>query len=937
MAYIGRDIQYGTFTTKQTLTADSSTTVFTLTQGVADANNLLVSIGGIVQEANTAYTAVGTVLTFASAPVTGDPVWVVYLGKEASSAGASRDSITYQTGVGDGTTTPFALSSSVTTSSSIIVTLNGVEQVPGTDFTAYGTVLTFTTAPESAEAILIYYIASLAVEIETPANTSITTAKLSGTFSGTLPAWNGAAISGLPSKTLLDEINKNIAMVTFLRTLDHTKARLNIVNGWNDSFVSTTSLLNPSAIPLTLFDGANDRVTRGADLTGNADGKTGTFSGWLDINNVSKDGVWMNIMANTGNRFKVSREANNKIYVEGQTSSNTVVLQLITTNLYNSTTNPGLIHVLASWDIANAKGFLYINDAADLAASPTLVNTNIDYISGTANFGFGDRPDTTQAKYAGSMGQMYFSKDYVDISVTANRRKFINADLTPVDFGANGSTPTGSQPIVYLNNQADTFQNNLGSGGNFTESGQLVDGGYLDTPNTDALYSSTNFSNPYELVRSYGKELCGNGSGINSTDRVAVGQCLTLTNTIINSVSFLLSKSGSATGNAYAQIRNAVGTPGSNAVGGDNILATSLPINVSALSGTYVIKNMVFPEPVNLNAGNYWIGMYYDGVSSLDISNDSTGTAVGENASFFDSTTGWIAPNSGANDTGYYLYGLKNLTLTTKDSDTISTSPATAPTKGYIEAWVDESPKSGTSVFSDTLDTDEAAGIGSWAIRQRFTPSAVGTKIRVKIEAPSTSNLGLANVSIGKAVGGSYATHSTPLEFLFGGSSGCVVTAGGTLLSDWLTFDMDEIVSYLVTFDYLAPAATSNIRKVTTGGAGYIISQGLIFNSASAGNVLSSSLSNTTHTALLSGIEVGVDPTINTDYIAEMSRDGGTTYSPAVLSRLETSTGSETMVIAQGEVSFTGDPSGTNMVGRIRTVNKDKVTVKGISVNWSNT
>jgi len=260
MAYIGRDIQYGTFTTKQTLTADSSTTVFTLTQGVADANNLLVSIGGIVQEANTAYTAVGTVLTFASAPVTGDPVWVVYLGKEASS-GVARDSITYQTGVGDGTTTPFALSSSVTTSSSIIVTLNGVEQVPGTDFTAYGTVLTFTTAPDATDAILIYYIASLAVEIATPANTSITTAKLSGTFSGTLPAWNGAALTGLLfSKTLLDEINTNIALVAFLRSTDHNKSVLNMMDGFIDQFEDQTNVDDPSSVN-ELYDTTGDFYT----------------------------------------------------------------------------------------------------------------------------------------------------------------------------------------------------------------------------------------------------------------------------------------------------------------------------------------------------------------------------------------------------------------------------------------------------------------------------------------------------------------------------------------------------------------------------------------------------------------------------------------------------------------------------------------------------
>ena len=76
-------------------------------------------------------------------------------------------------------------------------------------------------------------------------------------------------------------------------------------------------------------------------------------------------------------------------------------------------------------------------------------------------------------------------------------------------------------------------------------------------------------------------------------------------------------------------------------------------------------------------------------------------------------------------------------------------------------------------------------------------------------------------------------------------------------------------------------------------------------------------------------------PTLNTDIIGELSRDGGTTYSPATLTRSSTGIDGATSKILSGDVDFTGDPSGTNVVGRIRTVNKNKITVDGISVNWS--
>ena len=58
----------------------------------------------------------------------------------------------------------------------------------------------------------------------------------------------------------------------------------------------------------------------------------------------------------------------------------------------------------------------------------------------------------------------------------SNRLKFLTASGEPADLGADGSTPTGTQPLIYLANATATFQNNLGSGGNFTENGALTAG-----------------------------------------------------------------------------------------------------------------------------------------------------------------------------------------------------------------------------------------------------------------------------------------------------------------------------------------------------------------------------------------------------------------------------------------------------------------------------
>ena len=62
---------------KQSFTPNGSTTVFTLTNPVATANDLEVFVGNVRQEPTTAYTAAGTTLTMSEAPDTGLNFYVI--------------------------------------------------------------------------------------------------------------------------------------------------------------------------------------------------------------------------------------------------------------------------------------------------------------------------------------------------------------------------------------------------------------------------------------------------------------------------------------------------------------------------------------------------------------------------------------------------------------------------------------------------------------------------------------------------------------------------------------------------------------------------------------------------------------------------------------------------------------------------------------------
>lgn len=114
---------------------------------------------------------------------------------------------------------------------------------------------------------------------------------------------------------------------------------------------------------------------------------------------------------------------------------------------------------------------LYIDDFDDKSASSTLVNDTISYA--TTNWAAGFVYGLGQEGFAnGCLADLYFAPgQYLDMSIAANRRKFIDASGYPVDLGADGSTPTGAAPAVFMHlsktEAPNDFAINRGPGGNF--------------------------------------------------------------------------------------------------------------------------------------------------------------------------------------------------------------------------------------------------------------------------------------------------------------------------------------------------------------------------------------------------------------------------------------------------------------------------------------
>lgn len=236
-----------------------------------------------------------------------------------------------------------------------------------------------------------------------------------------------------------------------------------ITEGWEKvsgvwkQFYAAQNIVN-----MALFDGS-DFLSRGADLTGNADGKTGIISVWVYP---TETGITNDIYLTDHANFDVRINSANVVEILGANSSGTLILD-IESSVSLSVNN--LYHIVASWDLASTTAHLYIN-GVDRLVSTTLTNDTIDYTS--ANHYIGVLGNT---RFKGEMGQLYGNwAEYIDLSVAGNLDKFYNGG--PVDLGADGSTPTGTAPLTYLNNPYDTFEQNLGTGGNYSVSGTLAEG-----------------------------------------------------------------------------------------------------------------------------------------------------------------------------------------------------------------------------------------------------------------------------------------------------------------------------------------------------------------------------------------------------------------------------------------------------------------------------
>ena len=134
----------------------------------------------------------------------------------------------------------------------------------------------------------------------------------------------------------------------------------------------------------------------------------------------------------------------------------------------------------------------------------------------------------------------------------------------------------------------------------------------------------------------------------------------------------------------------------------------------------------------------------------------------------------------------------------------------------------------------------------------------------------------------------------------------------------------------------------TNIRSANTNQLsepGYILITGLTVVCASATSTTITSEPFASGTVATSArivvFEENIDtPTLNTDIIASVSRDGGTTFTAATLADSGYVTGSSGQRILTGQATISGQPSGQSMRWKLALAN-NTVKIHGVSLQWS--
>lgn len=231
-------------------------------------------------------------------------------------------------------------------------------------------------------------------------------------------------------------------------------------------------------------------LLKSTGLTGLVNGKAGTLSFWIRF-----DGVpvvtpdILSISGGTSGQFVVFWDyfGTGALHIRGLNAAGTLIMDIVTAEIFAVGTT--WYNILCNWDLSAGTKNVYINNVSSLGSASPFTNDTIDWSGRSGIFSSFSGTGLINC----SLSEVWFNPASIDLSSAPNRAKYISTNIFPVSLGADGSTPTGSQPILYLNGSASSFQTNKGSGGSYITTGSLTNS--ISTPATAGLSLGSGYTN----------------------------------------------------------------------------------------------------------------------------------------------------------------------------------------------------------------------------------------------------------------------------------------------------------------------------------------------------------------------------------------------------------------------------------------------------------
>lgn len=213
----------------------------------------------------------------------------------------------------------------------------------------------------------------------------------------------------------------------------------------------------------------SDYLARGAEFTGGGSISKFVFSAWYRCDSNAVSGNARCLMENNSSgSLRFIHTGGDLLYVSASDG----------TGNRQDFSSSGTFTIGGTWHhfLAAFQGTpsvitkLYIDDV-DVTTSQ--VNTGgVFSIPSATNWGVANNSGGGNERLGGCLSEVFFAPgQFLDLTITANRRKFIDATGKPASLGSDGSAPFGSAPLLYLKNPAASAGINSGTGGNLTVNG----------------------------------------------------------------------------------------------------------------------------------------------------------------------------------------------------------------------------------------------------------------------------------------------------------------------------------------------------------------------------------------------------------------------------------------------------------------------------------